>query len=96
MIDFDLSIKTKIYFGPDKEELIGDILSNEKVQRVLIIIGEGSVIGSNVFITSSVAAGSRISVKTQDVIVRHRGEHPREETEKTAPDTGCGQSKAWY
>ena len=43
MIDFDLSIKTKIYFGPDKEDLIGDILSDEKVQRVLIIIGEGSV-----------------------------------------------------
>ena len=60
------------------------------------VIGEGSVIGSNVFITSSVAAGSRISVKTQDVIVSRRGEHPREETEKTAPDTGCGQSKAWY
>ena len=43
MIDFDLSIKTKIYFGPDKEDLIGDVLSNEKVKRVLIIIGEGSV-----------------------------------------------------
>ena len=43
MIDFDLSIKTKIYFGTDKEDLIGDILSDEKVQRVLIIIGEGSV-----------------------------------------------------
>ena len=43
MINFDLSIKTKIYFGPDKEDLIGDILSNEKVKRVLIIIGEGSV-----------------------------------------------------
>ena len=43
MIDFDLSIKTKIYFGPDKEDLIGDVLSDEKVKRVLIIIGEGSV-----------------------------------------------------
>lgn len=43
MIDFDLSIKTKIYFGPDKEDLIGDILSDEKVKRVLIIIGQGSV-----------------------------------------------------
>ncbi len=43
MIDFDLSIKTKIYFGLDKEDLIGDILSNEKVKRVLIIIGQGSV-----------------------------------------------------
>ena len=43
MIDFNLQIKTKLYFGPDKEDLIGDILSDEKVQRVLIIIGEGSV-----------------------------------------------------
>ena len=43
MIDFNLSIKTKIYFGPDKENLIGDILKSENVQRVLIIIGEGSV-----------------------------------------------------
>ena len=43
MIDFNLQIKTKLYFGPDKEDLIGDILSDEKVKRVLIIIGEGSV-----------------------------------------------------
>ena len=43
MIDFNLSIKTKIYFGPDKEDLIGDILRSENVNRVLIIIGEGSV-----------------------------------------------------
>jgi alcohol dehydrogenase YqhD (iron-dependent ADH family) len=43
MIDFNLQIKTKIYFGPDKEDLIGDILSEQKVQRVLIIIGQGSV-----------------------------------------------------
>lgn len=43
MIDFNLSIKTKIYFGPDKEDLIGDILRSENVNRVLIIVGEGSV-----------------------------------------------------
>jgi alcohol dehydrogenase YqhD (iron-dependent ADH family) len=43
MIDFNLQIKTKIYFGPNKEDLIGDILSEQKVQRVLIIIGQGSV-----------------------------------------------------
>ncbi len=43
MIDFDISIKTKIYFGPDKEEQIGDILSDENVRRVLIIIGQSSV-----------------------------------------------------
>ena len=43
MIDFNLGIKTKIYFGPDKEDLIGDILSDENIKRVLIIIGQGSV-----------------------------------------------------
>ena len=43
MIDFDLSIQTKLFFGADKENQVGDILLSYKVKRVLIIIGQGSV-----------------------------------------------------
>lgn len=43
MIDFDLSIPTKIYFGKGKEELTGSILKEKKVKKVLIIIGQNSV-----------------------------------------------------
>ena len=43
MIDFDLSIKTKLYFGPNKENLIGDILKEYSFNSVLIIIGQSSV-----------------------------------------------------
>ena len=43
MIDFDLGIKTKIYFGADKENEIGNILSELKFKRALIVIGQGSV-----------------------------------------------------
>ena len=43
MIDFDLSIKTKLYFGPNKENLIGDILQEYSFNNVLIVIGQSSV-----------------------------------------------------
>lgn len=43
MIDFDLSIPTKIYFGKGKEELVGSILKEREVNKVLIVIGRGSV-----------------------------------------------------
>ena len=43
MIDFDLSIKTKLYFGPNKENLIGDILLEYSFKNVLIVIGQSSV-----------------------------------------------------
>ena len=43
MIDFDLSIKTKLYFGPNKENLIGDILKEYSFNNVLIVIGQSSV-----------------------------------------------------
>ena len=36
------------------------------------MIGKGSVIGSNVFITSSVRPGTRMSVKTQELVIRHK------------------------
>ncbi len=43
MIDFDIAIKTKLYFGRDKENLIGDILKEYSFNNVLIIIGKSSV-----------------------------------------------------
>ena len=43
MIDFDLSIKTKLYFGPNKENLIGDIIKEHCFNNVLIVIGQSSV-----------------------------------------------------
>ena len=43
MIDFDLSIQTKLFFGADKENQIGEILLFYKAKRVFVVIGQGSV-----------------------------------------------------
>ena len=43
MIDFDLGVKTKIYFGSGKERLVGSILAEHGAHRVLIVIGQGSI-----------------------------------------------------
>lgn len=43
MVNFDLNIKTKIYFGKDKENEIGNILESYNAKRVLVVIGKGSV-----------------------------------------------------
>ena len=43
MIDFEFQIKTKIYFGKDKENQVGEILKENGAKKVLIIIGQGSV-----------------------------------------------------
>ena len=43
MLDFDLLLPTKIYFGKNKEELVGDILKERNANKVLVIIGRGSV-----------------------------------------------------
>ena len=43
MMDFDFISPTKIYFGTNKEELIGQICSERGYKRVYIIIGQGSV-----------------------------------------------------
>ncbi len=51
MIDFDLSIKTKLYFGADKEKSIGDILLSYNAKKVLIIIGRGSAKKSGLLTT---------------------------------------------
>ena len=43
MIDFDFVSPTKIYFGSNKEELIGQICKEHGYKRVYIVIGQGSV-----------------------------------------------------
>ena len=43
MIDFDLNIKTKLYFGPNKEKMVGTILKEQSFKNVLIVIGQSSV-----------------------------------------------------
>ena len=43
MIDFDIHLKTKVFFGADKEKEVGEILSSYDAHRVLIVIGQGSV-----------------------------------------------------
>ena len=42
MIDFDLSIQTKLFFGTDKEKQVGDILLSYGAKNVLIVIGQNS------------------------------------------------------
>ena len=46
MKNFDFVSPTKIYFGPDKEKLVGQILAERKASNVLIVIGKNSVIKS--------------------------------------------------
>ena len=43
VIDFDFISPTKIYFGNNKEELIGQICLENQYKRVFIVIGQGSV-----------------------------------------------------
>ena len=43
MIDFDFISPTKIYFGTNKEQLIGRICLEGGYKKVLIVIGQGSV-----------------------------------------------------
>ena len=43
MRDFDFQIKTKLYFGIGKENLVGDILKERNANKVYIVIGQGSV-----------------------------------------------------
>lgn len=44
MIDFNIVIPTKIYFGKGKENEIGKIVKEYGFSKILIIIGQGSVI----------------------------------------------------
>ncbi len=43
MINFDFQLKTKIYFGKDKENEIASILNEHGFKRIAVIIGKGSV-----------------------------------------------------
>ena len=43
MMDFDFVSPTKIYFGRDKEKLIGQICAENGYKRVFIVIGQASV-----------------------------------------------------
>ena len=43
MIDFDFVSPTKIYFGSNKEQLIGQICLDNGYKRVFIVIGQGSI-----------------------------------------------------
>ena len=43
MIDFDFVSPTKIYFGSNKEQLIGQICNEYGYKRVFIVIGQGSI-----------------------------------------------------
>lgn len=42
MLDFELNLKTKLFFGKDKENEIGKILSSYNFKKVLIVSGKGS------------------------------------------------------
>ena len=43
MIDFNFGIRTKLFFGKDKENEVGHILKEEGAKKVLIVIGRSSV-----------------------------------------------------
>jgi len=55
MIDFNFDIKTELYFGKGKAQLIGGILCTKNAKKVMIIIGQSSVKKSGLLdtITSS-------------------------------------------
>ena len=46
MLDFDIVIPTKIFFGKNKEDEIGKIIKDYGFKKVLIVIGQNSVIKS--------------------------------------------------
>ena len=46
MIDFDFQIKTKIYFGKGKENLVGEILKKEGASKIVLVVGQNSVFSS--------------------------------------------------
>lgn len=46
MLDFDIVIPTKIFFGKNKEDEIGKIIKDFGYKKVLIVIGQNSVIKS--------------------------------------------------
>ena len=53
------------------------------------IIGKGSVIGSNAFITKSVPAGTRVTIKNQELVLKDRNGMIIEKND-------LDQSEAWF
>lgn len=49
MINFDFCVPTKIYFGRQREEEIGDIISSYGFKKILVVIGMSSVRKSGLF-----------------------------------------------
>lgn len=49
MIDFNFISPTKIYFGKNKELLVGEILKEKGAKRVLLVLGKSSVFKSGLF-----------------------------------------------
>jgi hypothetical protein len=58
------------------------------------VIGRGSVVGANVFITKSISPGTRVGIKTQELVVSNREESkkPHVETVPNEDNTDDG----WY
>ena len=49
MVDFDLHIPTKILFGRNKENLIGEELKSFGIKKVLLLYGKGSIKESGLY-----------------------------------------------
>ncbi len=49
MIDFEFVSPTKIYFGKDKELLVGQILKERNAKKVLLVLGKGSAFKSGLY-----------------------------------------------
>ena len=51
------------------------------------MIGKGSVIGGNAFVTKSIEPGTRVSIKNQELILANREKHIVTKTELEQDDT---------
>jgi alcohol dehydrogenase YqhD (iron-dependent ADH family) len=49
MIDFDYQLPTRIIFGHQSEEKVGEILSSYSLKKVLIVYGGGSIVRSGLY-----------------------------------------------
>ena len=49
MENFDFLLKTKIYFGRNREDEVGSIVSSFGYKKVLIILGSGSARKSGLY-----------------------------------------------
>jgi alcohol dehydrogenase YqhD (iron-dependent ADH family) len=49
MIDFDYQLPTRIIFGRQSEEKVGEILSSYSLKKVLIVYGGGSIVRSGLY-----------------------------------------------